>query len=90
MIAKSEHVVIQEIEATGETALLDADREVVLVLNALGAAVWHLIDGKRSLAAIVEMIAPHFQVDKAQLTEDVRHFIEDLATRHVAQLDHVS
>ena len=59
----------------------------VRVLNPVGARVWELADGQRTLGDIVEAIATEFQVDVARVETDIPVFCEDLAQRGVLSFD---
>lgn len=62
-------------------------RQEVEVLNAVGTQVWHLIDGQRSVGAILEQLQSEYDVDPAQLEGDVRAFIEALDEHHMLLRD---
>ncbi len=62
----------------GESIVLLGERAIVL--NAVGTAVWHLLDGSRDLADIVEIIAERFDdIDPDRITADVAALLERLA-----------
>ncbi len=49
--------VAHELPDTDETVLFDESENELLVLSATGAAVWHLLDGRKTLGQIAEFIA---------------------------------
>lgn len=49
--------VAHELPETDETVLFDEKQNELLVLSATGAAVWHLLDGRRTLGQIAEFIS---------------------------------
>jgi len=53
--------VAHELPDTDETVLFDEEHSELLVLSATGAAVWHLLDGQRTLAQVA-----HFMVEVVQ------------------------
>ena len=55
-----------------------ADMETLYTLNEVGARVYELIDGKRSLREIVNSIVNEFEVTEQQAESDVREFIAQL------------
>ena len=59
----------------------------VRVLNPVGARVWELADGQRTLNEIVLAIAAEYQVDVARCEVEVPAFCEDLALRGVLSFD---
>lgn len=48
--------VAHELPDTDETVLFDEGENELLVLSSTGAAVWHLLDGQRTLREIAEFI----------------------------------
>lgn len=70
-----------------EAVLVHPVQGKVRVLNPVGARVWELADGQRTLTAIVEAIAAEYQADPARVEIDVATFCEDLAQRGVLIFD---
>ena len=50
----------------------------VFTLNEVGAAVWDLLDGSRTIQALRDLIVERFDVDSAVAETDVREFIVKL------------
>lgn len=50
-------------------------------LNLVGGRIWSLCDGSRRRADIIHALAGEFDVERAELAEDVEAFIEDLRQR---------
>jgi len=69
----------------------DADRmEAVIVLpssgkievlNDVGARIWSLVNGRRSVREIVSLLCEEYQVESALAEVDALAFLEDLAGR---------
>lgn len=66
----------------------DIDEETVLMrlsdgdffsLEGTGRAIWQAIDGTRSPAQIVILLAERFEAPEAELAADVERFLADLA-----------
>lgn len=55
-----------------------AEMETLYTLNEVGARVYELIDGERTLEAIVETVFEEFDVTREQAEMDVREFVEQL------------
>jgi hypothetical protein len=55
----------------------------VKVLNEVGARIWELADGTRSLRAIAGLLCQEYQVEAAQAEADVLRFVSDLAGRGI-------
>lgn len=66
-----------------EAVLVLAERGEVKVLNEVGARIWSLVDGQRSIRIIARMISEEYQVDGLQAQEDTLAFIQNLEERHV-------
>jgi hypothetical protein len=71
--------VLHEVAETGETVLCKIDGARLLVLNDVGAAVWHLIDGRRSLEDITALVIESLPADPAIVRRDVAAFLDTLA-----------
>jgi hypothetical protein len=69
----------------GEGVILSLDTKVLRGLNAVGARVWELIDGERSIEAISQEIVRDFKIDPARALADVGEFVEDLLTRGLVE-----
>ena len=54
------------------------DTKVLRGLNPVGSRVWELIDGRRSVEEIIEVIVQEFEVVPAEAGEDVRRFVQEL------------
>ena len=65
----------------GEAVILSLDTKVLRGLNPVGSRVWELIDGRRSLDEIVEVIAGEFDVATAAAASDVHAFVEALLAK---------
>ena len=55
-----------------------ADMESVYTLDSVGADIWKLIDGHRTLPDILEMLRDEYEVDAEILTRDLDEFVEQL------------
>ena len=81
----SEDVVAREIE--GEIILVplvsgmgDLEDEL-FTLNATGMAVWKLLDGRRSLKAVTELLAKKYKATTAVVAKDVVELTDELLKR---------
>jgi hypothetical protein len=73
----------RELES-GEIALLGSDEKQLILLNAVGAAVWDLCDGSLSQEAIIAELRAHFsKVPGEQIGADVKQFVERLVELQV-------
>jgi hypothetical protein len=85
--APSDDVVAREIE--GEVIIVpliagigDADDELY-TLNSTGQAIWHKLDGERTLAVVVDALTQEFDVPRADLEADVLGFASEMVRRGI-------
>jgi methyltransferase-like protein len=50
-------------------------------LNEVGTFIWELLDGKKTLKAIMDRLCEEFDIEAAKAQRDVTHFAEDLVRR---------
>lgn len=55
-----------------------ANMERIFTLNEVGASIWRLMDGKKSVQEILREIIGEFDVTEDQLGSDMAEFIEKL------------
>jgi len=67
----------------GEAVLVLSGQGQVKVLNEVGARIWTLADGTRTLRDIVAAICAEYDVDFRQAEADVCGFVAELAEREV-------
>jgi hypothetical protein len=60
-------------------------RGEVKVLNRVGARVWDLMDGARSLGEILEIVLSEYDTNPEELEKDVRDFVRDLERSHMLE-----
>jgi hypothetical protein len=70
----------------GEAVLVLPERGEVKVLNPVGARIWQLADGHRTLGDIVAVICAEYAVEPAQAQADVLDFAAELARKGVVRL----
>jgi len=80
---KDPSVVYREI--AGEAILVPirrnvADMESVYTLDSVGADIWSLIDGERTLADILDALLGEYDVEANVLSRDLDEFIEQLVS----------
>ena len=71
------NVVSRQIE--DEAVLVHPLQGKVRVLNAVGARVWELADGQRTVAEIAQTITAEYDVELPRAQADVLAFCDDLA-----------
>jgi hypothetical protein len=64
-----------------EAVIVLPTRGKIDVLNEVGARIWSLVDGRRSLRQIALMISTEYEVDATQAEADTLNFLEDLQRR---------
>lgn len=55
-----------------------ADMDSVYTLNETGAFIWELIDGKRSVGEIIELVTREYGIDGKSAGRDVLDFLTDM------------
>ncbi len=58
----------------------------VKVLNEVGAYIWSLVDGEKSVHQIVQQVIEAYEVERAQAEADALAFIEELANKKLVFL----
>ena len=54
------------------------DLESIFTLNEVGARIWDLLDGERSVADIATVIVDEYAVDQETAAQDVAEFLDQL------------
>ena len=80
---KDPSVVYREI--AGEAILVPirgniGEMESIYTLDSVGADIWKLIDGERTLAEILDALLGEYDVEASVLSQDLDEFIEQLAS----------
>ncbi|OQA43145.1 MAG: Coenzyme PQQ synthesis protein D [Chloroflexi bacterium ADurb.Bin325] len=65
----------------GEAVLVHPAQGKVRVLNSVGARIWELVDGQRSIEEIARLIAQEYEVGLSQAEADALAFCLDLSGR---------
>jgi len=73
------------LEPTGsgglEAVVVVTARGKIDILNEVGARIWSMVDGRRSVREIAMAICEEYQVSATQAEADTLAFLEDLASR---------
>lgn len=73
-----------------EAVLVLPGQGQVKVLNEVGARIWSLADGSRTVKAIARIVCQEFEVDEIQADADVKEFIEVLVQKGILLLSETS
>lgn len=65
-------------EIDGKALVVVPQRAAIEVLSEVGTRVWSLIDGRRTVAEIMDRIAADYDVERAQLEADIQEFVGSL------------
>lgn len=90
--APSENIVAREIE--GEIIIVPLARGIgdaeddLFSLNETGRAVWKLLDGRRSLAQIVQILGADYTASTATIGKDVAGLMAELLKRRMVVEKH--
>ena len=71
----------------GEAILVNPEQGKVTVVNGVGARLWELMDGQRSIADMARVIADEYKVSLIKAEADSLSFCRDLAGRGLLTLD---
>lgn len=70
----------------GEGVVLSLDTRMLRGLNPVGAHVWELIDGRRTIADIAAAVADAFEVEVERARADVQRFVDELIAKGLAEM----
>jgi hypothetical protein len=70
-----------------EAVITLPEKGKVQVLNAVGASIWELCDGQRSVRQVTEAICREYAVESAQAEKDVLGFLGLLEAKGVISID---
>lgn len=70
----------------GEFMLYSSERTQAVYLNESASAIWGLIDGRRSVEEIAELLAGAFEVPLAEMRADVMEALKRMAEDGVVEL----
>jgi coenzyme PQQ biosynthesis protein PqqD len=74
-------------EAHGQTVLLRLDDGGYYALDEVGATIWELCDGNRSIGEIVTALCAEFDASEETVSADVMEFIGDLRRERLLVVD---
>lgn len=74
-------------EAQGQTVLLRLEDGGYYAVDEVGAMIWELCDGHRSVAAIVALLCEEFDAPEATVRADVLEFVGDLRREGLLAVD---
>ena len=78
-------VLTHEVTDADEVVLYDSNRKELLVLNDIGAGIWLLIDGKRSVEELAKAVLDFVDADGETVAQDVSAFVEALTKRNLVR-----
>jgi coenzyme PQQ biosynthesis protein PqqD len=78
---RRERLLVQS--ADEQTMLLDLDGGMYFALNEVGARVWELCDGTRTVADISSLLANEYDAPAAMIEDDVLELLGELATEQL-------
>jgi coenzyme PQQ biosynthesis protein PqqD len=73
--------------AQGRTVLLRLEDGGYYALDEVGATIWDLCDGSRSVADIVAILCEEFDAPQSTVREDVLEFVGDLRRERLLVVD---
>jgi hypothetical protein len=78
---------LAQVPSEGRVAMIDLDRlaDPPMVLEGTAAAIWAAIDGRRTVAEVVDLVAEEYALAADDIRTDVEAFLADLAERGLVQ-----
>ncbi len=73
-------------ELDGETSIITSAGDRIDTLDAMGTFIWRRIDGKASLAAILDAICAEYDAPREVAAADLVAFVRQLAERQIVTL----
>ncbi len=83
VIVKNQEIPWRMIE--GEAVLIDRDEGELIRLDHVGTEIWHAMDGRRTIEAIIDHICRTFEVERKRAQKDVLRFLRQLSRREIVQ-----
>ncbi len=77
---------VQGRQLENEAVLVLPDKGEVKVLNTVGARIWSLADGSRSVREIAAAICAEYSISTAQVEADTLDFIRELAAKGIVTI----
>ncbi|RIQ13684.1 PqqD family protein [Jiangella rhizosphaerae] len=74
---------VRELHVDGAITLFHEPTQTALVLNETASDVWRLLDGRRTIADIVDELARRYAADAATIRSGVHAALRQLAEHHV-------
>lgn len=81
----AEDVVFRDL--AGETVLLNLKTGVYFGLDAVGTAVWQLVEGGRSVGQILDALLAEYEVAERRCEADLVEFLDALLDNDLVSLD---
>jgi len=70
-----------------EALVVDVKAGLLYPLNSVGARIWEMSDGQRTVDEIVRTITDEFDADEATIREDTTHFLRELVQAQLISLE---
>jgi hypothetical protein len=69
-----------------ETIILAEKGDMIHVLDEMGTEIWEIVDGKKCLGEILDIICERWEVGRSIAESDLKTFIDALATKGIISL----
>jgi len=84
IISKNEGVPWRIIE--GEAILVQVETGEVIHLNEVATEIWRAVDGKKTIAEIIDQITASFEVKRDEASKDTLEFVNKLLDKSLVTL----
>jgi len=81
VVRPSERIVARTVGA--ETVIVGEKGDALHTLNESGTLIWSLLDGARSLGAVLDALRGEYDVPADRAEADLRGFVEELAAKGI-------
>lgn len=71
----------------GEAIVILPEKMELRILSETGSRIWDLIDGERSVGAMVDVVVEEFAVERDVASADVISFLQELAGHGLVSLE---
>jgi len=70
-----------------EAVLLNLDTGHYYILNETGCRIWELLDGKKTVAEVVDCICTEYAVSKPRAMQDIIHILHQLYQEKLVEIE---
>jgi hypothetical protein len=84
-ISRNKNVAWQIVD--GQVLIVTSSDSTLHMLNSIGTKIWELIDRKRTIEELSELICDEFEVEKEKALKEVTEFVKELSNKGIVVID---